>query len=1043
MLLDFKDILQPELTELNRLPARASFTPFATSEAAVQQQSGGSSMRLSLDGEWQFTLLDRPTEAPAGWEAPSYSDCDWRSIIVPGSWTRQNTADLPQYTNVQMPFSCAAAPQIPDANPTGLYRTFFDCPADWHGRNNIIHIGGFESVALIWCNGEFVGMGKDSRLPSEFDLSPYLVEGSNLIAIMVIKWSDATWIEDQDHWYHGGLHRSVHLESRGTTYISDISVNADFDPETGVGKLYQTVTVEGASAGWKVRGQLLAVDGSLVADLTDSLIIQFPDGSVFEQFSAAYSFVDTRAELNTTIDHVEPWSSEDPVLYKLVTELVDDKGDVTEANVTSVGFRRIEVKGRQLLINGKPIVIIGVNRHDHHPETGKTSTVEEMREELLLMRRHNINAIRTAHYPNDHRLLDLCDELGFYVIDEANVECHARWQAVSNDPRYQKAIIERVMRMVYRDRNHASVIGWSLGNEAGLGPAHDAAAAMVRRIDDTRFLHYEGAIFHRFQTLMGDPTESSRNAPDMRERMTTDLICPMYPSIDFIIGWARWAEETKLDDRPMILCEFSHAMGNSNGSIADYVDAFFAEPALGGGFVWEWRDHGFAETDDQGRFFWAYGGHFGDEPNDVNFCCDGMVGPDLTPHPGLREYQWAARPVRGEWIGHGQVRFTNRRSFIGTDDLELVWTLQKNGTAVESGTLRPDIAAGRSAVVTIDHSTPADNSAEWHLLTQWVLQAATDWADAGHVVGWDQFDLSAEQVLPEPTVPHFDRARSQPVKDSISAGPLAISFDGEGQIAALDVGGHRIIDGDITATLWRAPMDNDGGKVGWREERPSKRMEWVNHGLDTLEIKSAPARFVEQGANRLLLFDRSLIGANGEQATHKSLWTLAPDGVRIDEEIIVPAAWTDIPRVGIRFTVPTGLEQLKWLGLGPDESYPDRIGAQTVGLWTSTVAEQYHPYVLPQEHGAHEQTQSVTLRDKAGRGFEIQLPKLSFSARHHHDADISKATTIADVVRQDSTEVHIDAAMRGVGTGACGPDALPPYRVGPGKYAFHWFIKPL
>lgn len=1042
MLLDFKDILQPELTEINRLPARASFTPFANAEAAVKEYEQ-SSFCLSLDGLWQFQLVDCPSDAPAGWESPSYGDDDWRSIVVPGSWTRQNTNDLPHYTNVQMPFDCKAAPQIPDENPTGLYRTYFDLPTDWSGRKTIIHIGGFESVALVWCNGKFVGMGKDSRLPSEFNLSPYLVEGANLIAIMVIKWSDATWIEDQDHWYHGGLHRSVHIESRGATHIADISVDADFDPETGVGQLDHTVIVAGASAGWKVRGQLLGPDGSPVGDLMDSPVVQFPDGSVFEQFTAAYSFIDTRAVLSAAIKGIRPWSSEEPVLYKLVTELVDDKGNVAEANITSVGFRRIEIKDRQLLVNGKPIVIIGVNRHDHHPETGKTSTVPEMREELLLMRRHNINAIRTAHYPNDHRLLDLCDELGLYVIDEANVECHARWQAVSNDPRYQKAIIERVMRMVYRDRNHASVIGWSLGNEAGLGPAHDAAAAMVRRIDDTRFLHYEGAIFHRFQTLMGDPTESSRNAPDMRERMTTDLICPMYPSIDFIIGWARWAEETKLDDRPMILCEFSHAMGNSNGSIADYVDAFFAEPALGGGFVWEWRDHGFAETDDQGRFFWAYGGHFGDEPNDVNFCCDGMVGPDLMPHPGLREYQWAARPVRGEWVGHGQVRFTNRRSFIGTDDLELVWKLQKNGVVVENGTLPPDIAAGQSAVVTIDHSTPTDNIAEWHLLTQWVLREATDWADAGHVVGWDQFDLNAEQDLPEPTVPDFDRAGSQPVKDSISAGPLAISFDDKGQIAGLNVGGHRMIDGDITATFWRAPMDNDGGKVGWREERPSKRMEWVNHGLDTLEIKAAPVRLVEQGTQTFLHFERSLIGANGEKAEHRSRWTINADGARIDEEIIVPEAWTDIPRVGIRFAVPAGLEQLTWLGLGPDESYPDRIGAQTVGLWTSTVTEQYHPYVLPQEHGAHEQARSFTLRDQTGQGFEIQLPKLSFSARHHHDADISKATTIADIVRQNSTEVHIDAAMRGVGTGACGPDALPAYRVGPGKYAFHWFIKPL
>ncbi|WP_108812084.1 glycoside hydrolase family 2 TIM barrel-domain containing protein [Sphingorhabdus sp. Alg231-15] len=1041
MQLNFNDIMQPELTELNRLPARTSFTSFANAEAAMHADRQ-SAFKLSLDGEWQFSLVGKPTASPDGWEQPAYNDDHWRSIIVPGSWTRQNTDDLPQYTNVQMPFDCRAAPQIPDQNPTGLYRTQFDLPSGWHARETILHIGGFESVALVWCNGEFVGMGKDSRLPSEFDLSPYLNEGVNLIAIMVIKWSDATWIEDQDHWYHGGLHRSVHIESRGATHIADQSIIADFDAESGKGQLHCSVKIDGSSSGWTVRGQLFGPKGDLLITLPERAVVQFPDGNVFEQYTAAYQFVETRAILEATISDAEPWSAERPALYHLATELLDDQGNIVEANKIAVGFRRVEVKDRRLLVNNQPITIIGVNRHDHHPETGKTLTVQEMRAELLLMRRHNINAIRTAHYPNDHRLLDLCDELGFYVIDEANVECHARWQAVSNDPRYQKAIIERVMRMVQRDRNHASVIGWSLGNESGLGPAHDAAAAMVRRMDDTRFLHYEGAIFHRFQTLMGDPTETSRNAPDMRERMTTDLICPMYPSIEFIVGWAKWAEETKLDDRPMILCEFSHAMGNSNGSIADYVDAFFEEPALGGGFVWEWRDHGFAETDAQGRFFWAYGGHFGDDPNDVNFCCDGLVGPDLTPHPGLREYQWAARPVRANLDGRQEVCFTNRRSFISTDDLELTWSLQKNGVMVESGTLFPNIPAGESETISIPYRTEIDTDDEWHLLTQWRLREASDWVEAGHLLAWDQFALG-DTAIPEPVdFPAFSLSSSLPVTDSLQSGPVEIRFDEKGNISTVNVGDCIAIEGDITASLWRAPMDNDGGKIGWREERPSKRMEWVNNGLDNLELVASPPQVKEQEDQTLLCLSREMIGTDGQKATHRSQWTLNADGARIDEEIIVPDAWTDVPRIGIRFPVPAELEQLTWLGLGPDESYPDRIGAQTVGRWESKVADQYHAYVLPQEHGAHEQTRYFVLQDNSGKGFSITLPNLSFSARHHHDLDMTRATTIADLVRQDSIEVHIDAAMRGVGTGACGPDALQEYRVGPGTYAFHWFIRP-
>ncbi|MEP3226117.1 MAG: glycoside hydrolase family 2 TIM barrel-domain containing protein [Parasphingorhabdus sp.] len=1039
MLLDFKDILQPELTELNRLPARASFSSFASTDAALTDEAQPS-WRLSLDGKWQFQLIDSPSDAPSDWAESAFKDDEWRSIVVPGSWTRQNSGDRPQYTNVQMPFACREAPQVPEENPTGLYRTTFTCPPGWEDRETILHLGGFESVALVWCNGKFVGMGKDSRLPSEFNLTPYLTGNVNNLAVMVIKWSDATWIEDQDHWYHGGLHRSVYVESRGRTHIADMQIVADFDASNGTGHLQQCVMVNGASKGWTARAQLLAPDGQVAADLADMPIAQFPDGSVFDQFTAAYSFVDNRSVLATNIADCQPWSSEDPVLYQLVTELVDDQGKIVEVTKNRVGFRRIEIKNRQLLINDKPIVIIGVNRHDHHPETGKTSTIEEMREELLLMRRYNINAIRTAHYPNDHRLLDLCDELGLYVIDEANVECHARWQAVSNDPRYQKAIIERVMRMVFRDRNHSSVIGWSLGNEAGLGPAHDAAAALVRRIDDSRILHYEGAIFHRFQTLMGDPTETSRRAPDMRERMTTDLICPMYPSIDFIVGWARWAEESQLDDRPMILCEFSHAMGNSNGSLVDYVDAFFAEPALGGGFVWEWRDHGFAETDDQGRFYWAYGGHFDDSPNDVNFCCDGMVGPDLLPHPGLREYQWAARPIKGEWLGKRQVRFENRRAFKPSNDLELQWMLQKNGEDVENGTLFPHIAAGDSVVLTIDFQSEIDEASEWHLLTRWVLKKALPWADAGYAVGWDQFPLN----VPAASVPvPAERQCGQQVTDEVSIGPFAVTFDEAGQIQSLDVHGSRIVEGDITATLWRAPMDNDGGKIGWREERPSKRMEWVNHGLDRLTVDSNPAQVSVENDQVSLYFERHLIGTNQEQAVHKSWWILNAEKAEVHEEISIPEAWTDLPRIGICFVAPSQWEQLSWFGLGPDESYPDRTGAQIVRQWSSTVTDQYHPYVLPQEHGAHEQTRFFRLQNESGQGFEIHMPGLSFSARHHHDADISKATTIADVKRRNEIEVHIDAAMRGVGTGACGPDALPAYRVGPGRYKFHWMIKPV
>jgi beta-galactosidase len=1029
-------IFQPELTSLNRLSSRAPLRP-CPNEADVE-----SPWHRSLDGLWRFQLVGSPDAAPQGWEIGASSGGDWRDIIVPGVWTRQNSWDKPIYSNVRMPFVTPTEPgSVPEANPTGLYRTDFTIDPAWGDRDLILNIGGFESVAIVWCNGIFVGMGKDSRLPSEFDLTPFLGTGSNALAIMVIKWSDATWIEDQDHWRHGGLHRSVFIEARGKTRIDDIAVVADYDPETNGGAFSATVHVSGASAGWTVRGRIDDADGALIANLAPTPIAQFPAGEgLLIELTTSYAYAGHQALLTAAIADVRPWSAERPDRYRLITELIDNTGRVREVCTTLIGFRRSEIRDRRLLINGKPIVIIVVNRHDHHPENGKTPSLDDMRADLVSMKRHNINAIRTAHYPNDHRLLDLADELGFYVIGEANVECHARARAVSNDVRYQTAIIDRVHRMILRDRNHPCIVGWSLGNESGHGPAHDAAAALARRLDLTRFVQYEGAIMDRFGTFWGDPTAESQQAPGASERATTDVICPMYPPIDFIVNWARWAESTKLDDRPLICCEYSHAMGNSNGSISAYVDAFYAEPALGGGFVWEWRDHGLAEVAENGRAYWAYGGHFGELQHDGNFCCDGLVASDGAPHPGLREYMWAARPVVAQWLGDGKVRMTNRRIFESTDDLCLTWSVQRNGATVDHGTMSVDLAPGLSETLAVPFNTPCNRDAEYHLTIEWSLKKANGWADAGLVVAWDQLAISP------PGQPHMPAAIPALITDArlgattLQMGNAAMALDDHGLISCVDLGGRRVIEGDVTACLWRAPVDNDGVKTMEGIGMPNRREEWIALGLN--QLTPSPPKHSYDG--QALLFEREWTGVGGHKAVHRSRWTASGAGVLIDEEIMIPDAWPDMPRVGIRFSAPAGYETLEWFGLGPDESYPDRKGAQTVGRWQSSVDDQFHPYALPQEHGAHQDTRSFALRTANRQGFEITLPRpIAFSARHHHDADIDRARTLADLDRQASIEVHIDAAMRGLGTGACGPDALPAFRVGPGIYRFSWVLQPV
>lgn len=1011
-------ILDPSLLGLGRLPARATLTPCMDEASA---RSGHTKWRQSLDGDWRFQLVDRPAQAPQAWEIEDASQAPWRDIKVPGVWTRQDTGDLPHYANWHMPFACAKPPEIPQDNTTGLYRKILQVPSDWIARKTILHIGGFESLAMVWCNGLFIGLAKDSRLPSEFDLSDAVHEGDNLLAIMVLRWCDATWIEDQDHWNHAGLHRSVWVESRAQTHVQDLVIDTDFDPEQETGSAAIKVAIDGPSEGYYVVARLEDANGNAVVQPQSAPVAQFDTSrSMASQWKQSFTFAGYAASLSLVLPHAQPWSAETPTRYRLITTLMAPDGATVEIHQTWIGFTRIEATGRRLKVNGQPIVLIGVNRHDHHPENGKTCSEAETRAELLTMKRHNINAIRTAHYPNDPVLLDLADELGFYVIDEANVECHARWTEVAQHPGYHAAIVERTTRMIARDRNHPCIISWSLGNEAGLGPAHTAAAAAARQLDPGRFVHYEGAVAMRFSFPFGRGAETMHQAPAVSERATTDVVCPMYSSIEDIVNWARWAEATQGDDRPLVLCEFSHAMGNSNGSLAAYVDAFFDEPALAGGFVWDWRDQGLTAEDAQGRFYWAYGGHFGDTPNDANFNINGLVGPDGVPHPALREYAWAARPVKSEWLGASEVRCLNRRVFSDTRDLVLTWEVLLDGVCVERGRESPILEPGESTTLTLPIQSDLSGQGMRHLSLVWRQAQETPWAGVEHVVAWDQFELAATPSAPR-------------------VGPVAADLlrieNGE-----VWRGDAPLLASAITPCLWRAPTDNDGGKPGTRPLFQSKTNDWVGYGLDALEPGERNLAETDYGAKAT----QSWCGRDGQALQHESLWTLYDGHVRIDETLIIPEAWQDLPRIGVRFEIAPTLTHVEWLGLGPDESYPDRSGAQMIGVWRSLIADQYHPYVRPQEYGAHEQCRWFSVMDTFGNGFRVTLPSpLSVTVRPHHDADLNAAETLAELITRNTSEVHIDVAMRGLGTGACGPDALPQYLVGPGLYKFSWIISPL
>ncbi len=575
----------PELTSLHRLPPRATLarTP--------------SSWTASLDGAWDFRRVARPEDAPRAVGLAR----GWDAVEVPSLWTMQGY-DRPHYTNVQMPFP-ERPPHVPEENPTGIYRRRFRVPRGWRGRRVVLRFGGVEGVLYVLLNGEAVGLSKDSRTPAEFDVTGLVRPGVNELHAVVVRWSDASFVEDQDQWWQAGISRGASLLSLGAGSVTDFFARCRLDDDYRHGLL--AVEVEG---GGPLDARLLDPGGKLVLE---------------RRFSGSFE---------APVRSPRQWSAEAPALYTL------ELSGAGETVSCRVGFRRVEIRDRRLLVNGRAVLIKGVNRHEHDDVRGRAVTRASMEADVRLMKRFNVNAVRTSHYPNDPYWLDLCDRHGLYVVDEANVEAHAYYDDLCRDPRYAAAFLERTQNMVERDKNHPSVILWSLGNESGYGPNHDAAAGWIRARDPSRPLHYEGAI--KFDWTGG--------------RAATDVVCPMYPEVAAI------EEFPQLDDpRPMILCEYSHAMGNSNGGLADYFAAFERHGALQGGFVWEWVDHGIRQTDDRGREYWAYGGDFGDEPNDANFCADGIVWPDREPHPALNELKFLARPVRVEPAGRG--RFTRRQ----------------------------------------------------------------------------------------------------------------------------------------------------------------------------------------------------------------------------------------------------------------------------------------------------------------------------------------------------------------------------------------------
>jgi len=919
---------------------------------------------LPLDGEWAFVLRDRP-------EAVAHDDltgptADWPRVEVPGCWTMQGF-DRPQYTNVVMPFP-GPPPRVPDDNPTGVYRRRVAVPREWEGRRIVLHVAAAETVLYVHVDGAPVGMGKDSRLPHEFDLTAYVAAGSTVeLALTVVRWSDATYLEDQDHWYHAGLHRSVFLFATPPIHIADVHAVCDFEPADGTGALTVRVAVGApgrGESGWTARLECAGVtaEGKVRFEHDDDLL-------------NAYVFTGRGATLSATVPDVRPWTAETPVLHDLTVTLVDPAGTSVDSVTLAVGFRRVEVFGPDLLVNGRRVLIKGVNRHDHDPRRGKAVTRESIERDVVLMKQHNLNAIRTSHYPNDAYLYEVCDRLGMYVVDEADVESHAYLQTLTKDPRWAAAIHERVARMAQRDKNHPCVIAWSLGNESGVSPAHHAAAAWLRAYDPTRPVHYEGGITedriaeHRWDW---DAEVLARHRPE------TDIVAPMYPPVEALVAWATASPP----DRPLVMCEYIHAMGNSCGGLDDYWRAIRTYPGLQGGFVWDWVDQALVQAMPDGSERLAYGGDFGDDPHDGPFCLNGLAAADRTPHPSLLELAAVVQPVQVVPVdpARGVLRVRNEHAFVDLAWLTPCWLVEVDGVAVGSGRLEPlSLPAGEGATVRVPMPAyDVDPGQAAHLTLSFETTEPLPWAPAGHVVAREQVELA--------------RAPGRALAPGRVGAPR-----------------QQLADLEPTLALWRAPIDNETFTTGHADR-------WERLGL-------------RDAAEHVDLGTETTVDADG--------------AVRVVHRVEVPPDLDDIPRVGVRLRLGPGVMTVEWLGRGPHEGYSDRCCSTRTGRWTTPVEEWGVPYVHPQANGNRTGVRWLRFLDSAGDPLLVidELDGLEVTVARVTDGELAAAAHLEDLPARDDCYVWIDVRHRGVGSGAVGPDTAPPHRVGPGRYRWSYRLR--
>jgi beta-galactosidase len=1013
----------PEITNVNKEAAHTVSIPVGSETDIAENNIANSPYYQSLDGKWKFFWVGKPENANATWCAADYNDTNWTEIDVPSSWQvwgvnhGKTSWDKPLYCNVRYPFEfdrqtfSVMAPRpgwysySQNTNPVGTYRRTFTIPSTWKGREIYVRFNGVGHGYYLWVNGKRIGYSEDSYLPSEFNITDFLVEGTNSIALQVYRFTSGSFLECQDYWRLTGIQRHCFLWAAPKSQIRDYFFTTDLNDSFTAAKANVNLTLTNIQTGSRVEAKIM-------------------DGQ--QEIARAESEVKGSLSLDMNVSNPRLWSAETPNLYDLVITLKDAEGKTIDIRGSKVGFREVGIRSDgALTINGQRMVFHGVNRHDFSPVNGRAITDAEIEQDIKTMKRLNINAVRTSHYPNDPIFYDLCDKYGLYVLAEANVECHA-YQQLSSISLFKKAMVERSQNHVKWMRNHACIFMWSFGNESGGGNNFQAVASAIKALDKTRLTHYEGNSDY------------------------ADVSSTMYASYDNI-NWIGSSRQGQKGQKPHIQCENSHSMGNSMGNVRDMFDLYEKYPCLTGEFIWDFKDQGLL-TKANGKEYWAYGGDFGDNPNDGNFCINGLVHPDWTLTAKSYNTKKIYQPIEFKAVDGKTNAFLikNKMAFLPSTTYDLCYeVMDEEGHTLAGGTINQEVKAGGTATVTLDLSALQALKGDQEAFIKFTAtqKEATAWAETGYVVAEEKLPVQ-QAKKPMMDLTNLEKAEALKIDETPTDITLsntdfeAVFSKTSGTLTKYTYKGVPMITSPLRLSVFRLPTDNDGRQSG----------SWDNMGLRQLTVKGTGTEIVPQKGNKTVAvnMNSTYTGKNGTMFDVTMGFHVCSDGAIMVNALINPSnEGTIIPKMGFRTEMPKEMEQLAWFGRGPWDSYRDRKEACLPAIYQSTVKEQYEEYILPQEHGTKQEVRWLSLRNDKGEGLLFAAPdQMAASAVHFRpEANYSNRDNRSRHTYQfktcEQTIVNLDATTRGLGNASCGPDVMEKYELKASKTLFRFFIMPL